>query len=79
VKNIQAPEIQRLIDDMVETMREYRGWASRPADSPIPANRDDRDGGDGRDSSEAPAAPTILINPRIVPSAIAWRRTGKAA
>src|SRR5512141_858893 len=25
VKNIQAPEIQRLIDDMVETMREYHG------------------------------------------------------
>ena len=25
VKNIQAPEIQRLIDDMIETMREYRG------------------------------------------------------
>ncbi|MBI4736059.1 MAG: peptide deformylase [candidate division NC10 bacterium] len=25
VKNIQAPEVQRLIDDMIETMREYRG------------------------------------------------------
>ena len=25
VKNIQAPDIQRLIDDMIETMREYHG------------------------------------------------------
>ena len=25
VKNIQAPDIQRLIDDMIETMQEYRG------------------------------------------------------
>jgi hypothetical protein len=30
VKNIQAPEIQRLIDDMVETMREYACGLAAP-------------------------------------------------
>ena len=67
VKNIQAPEIQRLIDDMVETMREYHGVGLAAPQVhrslqivTIEVEPDDRA------SSAPPASPTILINPRIV-------------
>jgi peptide deformylase len=68
VKNIQAPEIQRLIDDMLETMREYRGvgLAAPQVHRTLQIVTIEAEA-DGRASSEAPAAPTILINPRIVP------------
>ncbi len=68
VKNIQAPEIQRLIDDMVETMRDYHGvglaapQVHRPLQ--IVAIEADPDG----PAAAALAPPTILINPRIVPA-----------
>jgi peptide deformylase len=68
VKNIQAPDIQRLIDDMIETMREYRGVGLAAPQVhrslqivTIEAEEDDRE-----DSSPL-APPTVLINPRIVP------------
>src|SRR5512136_2409331 len=68
VKNIQAPEIQRLIDDMVETMREYHGvgLAAPQVHRSLQIVTIEAEP-DGRASSEAPAAPTILINSRIVP------------
>ena len=66
VKNIQAPEIQRLIDDMVETMREYQGVGLAAPQVhrsvqivTIEAEHEGR-------SASAPPSPTILINPRIV-------------
>src|SRR5512139_4089425 len=69
VKNIQAQEIQRLIDDMVETMREYHGVGLAAPQVhrslqvvTIEAEPDDRA------SSAPPASPTILINPRIIPA-----------
>jgi len=68
VKNIQAPEIQRLIDDMVETMREYRGVGLAAPQvhrllqiAVIEADEDPADSGE----SERPL--TVLINPRIIP------------
>ena len=68
VKNIQAADIQRLIDDMIETMREYRGvglaapQVHRSLQIAIIEAEDD-----DREDSAPLAPPTILINPRIVP------------
>jgi peptide deformylase len=66
VKNIQAPDIQRLIDDMLDTMREYRGvgLAAPQVHRPlqivtIEAFESETEG------EEAPTSPTILINPRL--------------
>ena len=69
VKNIQAPEIQRLIDDMVETMREYHGvgLAAPQVHRSLQIVTIEAEP-DGRASSAPPASPTILINPRIVPA-----------
>ncbi len=64
VKNTQAPDIQRLIDDMIETMREHRGVGLAAPQVhrslqivTIEADRDGR--------SAKLGAPTVLINPRI--------------
>lgn len=66
VKNTQAPDIQRLIDDMIETMREYRGVGLAAPQVhrglQIVTIEADRDGGEGKLD-----APTVLINPRITP------------
>jgi len=68
VKNIQAPDIQRLIDDMIETMREYRGigLAAPQVHRPLQILV--------IEAEENPEAPkessrplTVLINPRIIP------------
>jgi peptide deformylase len=68
VKSIQAPDIQRLIDDMLDTMHEYRGagLAAPQVHRPlqivtIEAFESEIDGAD------APTSPTILINPRLTP------------
>jgi peptide deformylase len=68
VKNIQAPDIQRLIDDMIETMQEYHGVGLAAPQVhralqivTIEAEQEERA------SSSLPSSPTILINPRIVP------------
>ncbi len=67
VKNIQAPDIQRLIDDMIETMREYHGVGLAAPQVhrslQIVTVEAEQDTG-----APAAAAPTILINPRIVPA-----------
>ena len=68
VKNIQSAEIQRLIDDMIETMREYRGVGLAAPQvhrslqvAVIEALDDER-------PTHGTANPIILINPRIVPA-----------
>ncbi len=68
VKNIQAPEIQRLIDDMIETMREYRGVGLAAPQVhrslQIAVIEEEK-------NPDTPKEPsrllTVLINPRIVP------------
>lgn len=66
VKSIQAPEIQRLIDDMIETMREYHGvglaapQVHRSLQIVAIEADPERDQGAG--------SPTILINPRFAPN-----------
>ena len=69
VKNIQASDIQRLIDDLIETMQEYRGVGLAAPQvhrslqiAILEADEDDRA------ESAPPASPTVLINPRIVPA-----------
>ncbi len=68
VKNIQAPEIQRLIDDMIETMREYRGvglaapQVHRSLQIAV-VEEEVKPGATG--GPERPL--TVLINPRIHP------------
>jgi peptide deformylase len=69
VKHIQAPEIQRLIDDMVETMREYRGvgLAAPQVHRSLQIVTIEAES-DARTEAAPPASPTILINPRILPA-----------
>jgi peptide deformylase len=68
VKNIQAPDVQRLIDDMIETMREYHGvgLAAPQVHCPLQIVTIEVEQEDGTPSA-LPASPTVLINPRIVP------------
>jgi peptide deformylase len=68
VKNIQAPDIQRLIDDMIETMREYRGvgLAAPQVHSSLQiAVIEAEEDRNAREGSSRPL--TVLVNPRIVP------------
>ena len=66
-ESMQDPEIQRLIDDMIETMREYDGVgiaapqvhvSKQIAVIEVQANR--------RYPGEGPVPLTVLINPRIL-------------
>ena len=68
VKNIQAPEIQRLIDDMIETMREYRGigLAAPQVHRSLQIAVIEEEG-DPRSSKGVSRPLTILINPRVIP------------
>jgi peptide deformylase len=68
VKHIQAPEIQRLIDDMIDTMREYHGvgLAAPQVHRSLQIaliDAEDRT----EDARRSVAPPSVLINPRIVP------------
>jgi peptide deformylase len=68
VKNIQAPEIQRLIDDMIETMREYRGVGLAAPQVhrslQIAVIDEEKD----PDAPEDPSRKLIvMINPRVLP------------
>jgi peptide deformylase len=67
VKNIQAPEIQRLIDDMIETMREYRGIGLAAPQVHRPLQIVTIEAEDDPRSSGAQPPPTVLINPHIEP------------
>lgn len=68
VKNIQAPEIQRLIDDLIETMREYRGigLAAPQVHRSLQIAVIEEEA-DPRSSKSASRPLTVLINPRITP------------
>lgn len=68
VKNIQAPEIQRLIDDMVDTMREYGGVGLA---APQVHRALQLIAVDGERAEGLPAglsSPVILLNPQITPT-----------
>lgn len=69
VGDIGSPEIRRLIDDMVETMREYSGVGLAAPQVHVPRQvivvAADREGGGG-------APPTVLVNPQIT---LASRKT----
>jgi len=68
VSKIRTPEIQRLIDDMIETMREYNGAGLAATQVHVPkqicvieVNGNPR----YPDAGEVPL--TVLINPRVTP------------
>ena len=68
VAKIRTPEIQRLIDDMIETMREYNGAGLAATQVHVPkqicvieVNGNPR----YPDAAEVPL--TVLINPRVTP------------
>jgi peptide deformylase len=68
VKSIQAPDIQRLIDDMVETMREYHGVGLAAPQVHRALQIVTIEAEQEEDApTNLPSSPTILINPRIVP------------
>jgi peptide deformylase len=69
VKSIQSPDIQRLIDDMIETMREYHGvgLAAPQVHRSLQITTIEAEQDDCSSSGKRPS-PTVLINPRIVPS-----------
>ena len=68
VAKIRTPEIQRLIDDMIETMREYNGAGLAATQVHVPrqicvieVNGNPR----YPDAAEVPL--TVLVNPRVTP------------
>ena len=68
VAKIRSPEIQRLIDDMIETMREYNGAGLAATQVHVPqqicvieVNGNPR----YPDAAEVPL--TVLVNPRVTP------------
>lgn len=68
VKNIQAPEIQRLIDDMIETMREHRGigLAATQVHRSLQIAVIEEEA-EPRSSKGVSRPLTVLINPRFTP------------
>lgn len=66
VKNIKAPEIQRLIDDMLESMEESHGvgLAAPQVHRALQIVTIDAE----EEGNPITVSPTILINPRIVPA-----------
>lgn len=69
VKNVQAPEIQRLIDDMLDTMREYRGagLAAPQVHRPLQIVTIEAFESEDEGEEDGPSTPTILLNPRVTP------------
>jgi peptide deformylase len=68
VAKIRAPEIQRLIDDMIETMREYNGAGLAAPQVHVPRQLCVIEvNGNPRypDAAEVPL--TVLVNPRVTP------------
>ena len=68
VKNIQAPEVQRLIDDMIETMREYQGigLAAPQVHRSLQIAVIEEEA-DPRSFKSVSRPLAVLINPRITP------------
>lgn len=68
VKNVQAPDIQRLIDDMIETMREYRGIGLAAPQVHRSLQICVIEAVENPEASrESARSLTVLINPRITP------------
>jgi len=68
IKNVQAPEIQRLIDDMLETMREYAGIGLAAPQVHRSLQLCLVEGAEGLRTDhgeEWPRSPLVLINPCI--------------
>jgi peptide deformylase len=68
VKNIQAPEIQRLIDDMVDTMREYSGVGLAAPQVHRALQLIAIDGERAEGLPEGLSSPVILLNPQVTPT-----------
>jgi len=68
IKNVQAPEIQRLIDDMLETMREYRGIGLAAPQVHRSLQLAVIEEGEHLPEEIAKSGPLVLINPRIAPT-----------
>lgn len=68
IKNIQAPEIQRLIDDMLETMREYRGIGLAAPQVHRSLQLAVIEEGEHLPEEIVKSGPLVLINPKIVPA-----------
>ena len=67
-KEVASPEIQRLLRDMVETMREYNGVGLAAVQVHVPLQIAVLEVADNPRYPEKPAVPlSVLINPRIEP------------
>jgi peptide deformylase len=68
-EGIGAPDVQRLIDDMIETMREYDGAGLAAPQVHVSKQLVVFEVAGNPRYPDAPAIPlTVLINPRIVPA-----------
>src|SRR5437867_9530173 len=68
VTEIRSPEIQRLIDDMVETMREYNGAGLAANQVHVPRQISVIEVTGNPRYPDAPSIPlTVLINPVVTP------------
>jgi peptide deformylase len=67
VKSVQAAEIQRLIDDMIETMQEYRGIGLAAPQVHRSLQLVVVEEGEHLPDDFAKLGPLVLINPKIVP------------
>lgn len=67
VKNVQAPEIQRLVDDLLETMREYRGIGLAAPQVHRSLQLAVIEEGEHLPDDLAKGGPLILINPKLTP------------
>jgi peptide deformylase len=67
IKNVQAPDIQRLIDDMIETMKEYRGIGLAGPQVHRSLQVSVIEEGEHLPDELAKAGPLVLINPKITP------------
>jgi len=67
VKNVQAPEVQRLIDDMIETMHEYNGVGLAAPQVHRPLQLIVIEGEKTDRGLHGFAKPVVLLNPQITP------------
>ena len=68
VGEIPSPETQRVIDDMVETMREYNGAGLAATQVHVPKQICVIEVSDNPRYPDAPSIPlTVLINPKVTP------------
>ena len=73
---IKHAAVQRLIDDMIETMIEYHG-VGLAAPQVHEGLRLFVAIVDANEAGDPEGEPTVIINPQITPSETRWRRDGK--